>query len=67
MAESLIDFIFSQMSKPREMSRKFQNWLVAKFPVIKHNKQETQNKTVGHLTFIESVAPKGTVLYKAFN
>ena len=48
VAESLIDFIFSQMSKPKEMSRKFRNRLVAKFPVIKHNKQETQIKTVGH-------------------
>ena len=45
IAESLFDFIFSHMSKPEEMSRKFQNRLVAKFPVIKHDKQERQIKT----------------------
>ena len=67
IAESFDQFFFSHMSKPKEMSPKFRNRLLAKFPVTRHNKQETQIKTVGQWTFIELVAPKGGVLCRAFN
>ena len=48
------------MSKPKEISRKFQNRLVAKFPVIEHSKQETQIKTV-KLRFSAPQVLTGTV------